>query len=216
MIRSNRARTNNFIPSYDLGIVQPREVRPLVPVDSSLSGLCYPAPKTSFYATLITGGYPSGKLYVGTNSDVSNADDLYAAGIKRVVNVASAECPTVDAVKRSFDVLGVPLEDHSDEDIAPHFDQCADFIHEGMKAGEGVVVHCRMGVSRSVTIVIAYLMKYGLDGKGKMSYKKAFAHVKDCCVEATPNLGFALSLRGLDATHGFRKDMYSSDNEDED
>ena len=33
-------------------------------------------------------------------------------------------------------------------------------IDAALKKGQGVLVHCRMGVSRSATIVLSYLMKY--------------------------------------------------------
>ena len=36
----------------------------------------------------------------------------------------------------------------------------ADFIHEGVKTGENVIVHCRLGTNRSVMVAAAYLMIY--------------------------------------------------------
>mgnify|MGYP001975142152 CR=1 FL=1 len=33
-----------------------------------------------------------------------------------------------------------------------------DFIHEGVKAGENVIIHCRLGTNRSVMVALAYLM----------------------------------------------------------
>eukprot|EP00286_Rhodomonas_abbreviata_P019819 CAMPEP_0181311446 /NCGR_PEP_ID=MMETSP1101-20121128/13140_1 /TAXON_ID=46948 /ORGANISM="Rhodomonas abbreviata, Strain Caron Lab Isolate" /LENGTH=444 /DNA_ID=CAMNT_0023418175 /DNA_START=299 /DNA_END=1629 /DNA_ORIENTATION=+ len=35
-----------------------------------------------------------------------------------------------------------------------------DFIHEGIMTGEAVLVHCRLGTNRSVTVATAYLMIY--------------------------------------------------------
>lgn len=35
-----------------------------------------------------------------------------------------------------------------------------DFIHEGVKTGENVIVHCRLGTNRSVVVALAYLMIY--------------------------------------------------------
>jgi hypothetical protein len=35
-----------------------------------------------------------------------------------------------------------------------------DFIHEGVKAGENIIVHCRLGTNRSVVVALAYLMIY--------------------------------------------------------
>ena len=41
---------------------------------------------------------------------------------------------------------------------AKYFDHCIEFIDYNIKKGN-VLVHCMMGISRSSTIVIAYLMK---------------------------------------------------------
>jgi len=35
-----------------------------------------------------------------------------------------------------------------------------DFIHEGVKTGENVIIHCRLGTNRSVMVAVAYLMIY--------------------------------------------------------
>lgn len=54
----------------------------------------------------------------------------------------------------------LPLRDTADEDIYQYFDKVADLIYEAIELGESVLVHCRCGVSRSVTLVCAYLIKY--------------------------------------------------------
>ena len=56
----------------------------------------------------------------------------------------------------------------ADEDIASSFDECFEFIDEGRRAG-GVLVFCTAGVSRSATIVMAYLMQLH-----KWTYSRAF------------------------------------------
>jgi predicted protein tyrosine phosphatase len=38
--------------------------------------------------------------------------------------------------------------------------QVLDFMHEGIRAGENILVHCRLGTNRSVMIALAYLMIY--------------------------------------------------------
>ena len=58
--------------------------------------------------------------------------------------------------------------------------------HRDKKAAEGrVLVHCMAGRSRSVTLVIAYLMKHA-----RMRLADAFAVVKARRPIALPNVGF--------------------------
>lgn len=40
-----------------------------------------------------------------------------------------------------------------------HFDTAINFIHESLKE-TNILVHCMAGVSRSVTLVLAYLIKH--------------------------------------------------------
>ena len=60
----------------------------------------------------------------------------------------------------------------SRENILEHFTECIGFIESAFKNPSGtnsVLVHCFYGVSRSSTILIAYLMK-----KYSIGYRKAF------------------------------------------
>ena len=46
------------------------------------------------------------------------------------------------------------------ENLYPIFSITSDLIDERLREGQGVLVHCRMGVNRSATIVIAYSMSF--------------------------------------------------------
>ena len=63
--------------------------------------------------------------------------------------------------------LYVPGEDHEHYDLSVHFDTAAKFIHQS-RQHTNILVHCMAGVSRSATLVMAYLMKYL-----NMSYREA-------------------------------------------
>lgn len=69
---------------------------------------------------------------------------------------------------------------------APYFDKGADFIYENLPK-TNVLVHCFAGVSRSTSIVIAYLMKYK-----DMKFDNAYEFVKSQRTCAWPNEGFRL------------------------
>ncbi|MEQ2214378.1 hypothetical protein XENOCAPTIV_004021 [Xenoophorus captivus] len=52
-------------------------------------------------------------------------------------------------------------------------------------SGQGVLVHCQAGVSRSATVVIAYLMKHTL-----MTMTDAYKYVRSRRPVVSPNLNF--------------------------
>lgn len=63
------------------------------------------------------------------------------------------------------------------------------FIDEARRGRENVLVHCVQGISRSASVVVAYLMWYK-----RWSFKKAMEHVKMVRYCADPNEGFRKQL----------------------
>lgn len=79
------------------------------------------------------------------------------------------------------------------ENIIQYFSEAIDFIENALKdpkGTNGVLVHCFYGVSRSSTLVIAYLMK-----KYNLTYQKAFERVKSKRSLCHPNRGFIQQLK---------------------
>lgn len=70
-----------------------------------------------------------------------------------------------------------------------HFDECIEFIEESLKKNENILVHCAAGVSRSASIVIAYIMK-----TKKLKFEEAFNLVKSKRSIICPNRGFRSQL----------------------
>lgn len=85
----------------------------------------------------------------------------------------------------------IQIADMTRENIIQHFPTAIEFIENALKDPEGsVLVHCFYGVSRSSTIVIAYLMK-----KYSLTYQKAFEKAKSKRNLVHPNHGFAMQCK---------------------
>ena len=76
--------------------------------------------------------------------------------------------------------------------IALHFDDVAEFIDEALADGGKVLVNCEMGMSRSSTCVLAYLMlRQKMTAGEALSKVRKHRHVR-------PNPGFLAQLAELD------------------
>lgn len=71
------------------------------------------------------------------------------------------------------------------QNLMTTFGSAIEFIIQARKMGGTVLVHCYAGISRSATIVIAYLMS-----EKQMSLPDAFKLVKSKRIVAFPNPGF--------------------------
>jgi hypothetical protein len=83
------------------------------------------------------------------------------------------------------DYMLYPLEDSADEYIslfdAPGILNTCQFIHTRRLEGKTVLVHCDAGITRSPTVVVSYIMKYGLilHEPKPMSLASSLAHVRE-------------------------------------
>ncbi|XP_022874736.1 dual specificity protein phosphatase 1-like isoform X2 [Olea europaea var. sylvestris] len=109
-------------------------------------------------------------LYLGSLGAANNKSTLRSLNITHILTVAHSLSP---AHSNDFIYKTIPVMDREDVDISQYFSECFNFIEEDKKTGGGVLVHCFAGRSRSVTIVVAYLMmKIGI------SLSEALEHVK--------------------------------------
>lgn len=72
--------------------------------------------------------------------------------------------------------------------LYPYFEQAAQFIDDALRQNGKVLVHCRQGISRSATLVIAFLMI-----KRGMNVQEAVRRVRNRR-EVIPNEGFLKQL----------------------
>lgn len=97
---------------------------------------------------------------------------LKSKNISHILTIDSFPIPAYVCSGASVQNKYIHLSDMSRENILEKLPECISFIDEALKdkhATNGVLVHCFYGVSRSATIVIAFLMK-----KYCMSYQRAF------------------------------------------
>uniref|UniRef100_A0A8C6TNN8 Dual specificity protein phosphatase n=1 Tax=Neogobius melanostomus TaxID=47308 RepID=A0A8C6TNN8_9GOBI len=88
---------------------------------------------------------------------------------------------------------GVPADDSATFDLSKYFTPAAEFIHKSLEVEEGrVLVHCAVGVSRSATLVLSFLMMHH-----RLPLVDAILTVKQRRW-IFPNHGFLKQLRSLD------------------
>lgn len=129
-------------------------------------------------------------LYLGSVGGANNKSALKSLNVTHILTVASSLAPTHP---NDFIYKIIDIPDREDVNIAQYFDECFNFIDEAKRMGGGVLVHCFVGRSRSVTIVVAYLMK-----KHNMSVSEALDLVRSKRPMASPNSGFMLQLQNYE------------------
>ncbi|XP_041865410.1 uncharacterized protein LOC121655076 isoform X2 [Melanotaenia boesemani] len=143
-------------------------------------------------------------LYIGNEVAARDKGTLYSLGITHIVNAAHGPPHTgpgpyfyVNTGPRFYrdmkvDYYGVEADDAVEFILSPFFYPTAKYIRAALAMGGRVFVHCLMGVSRSATLVLAFLMI--VEG---LKLQEAVAVVRphrDIC----PNPGFLQQLRSLD------------------
>ncbi|MCJ1467934.1 hypothetical protein MMC07_006559 [Pseudocyphellaria aurata] len=86
--------------------------------------------------------------------------------------------------------LELKVQDLAHADLLQHLPATCQFIAEARAAGGTVLVHCLAGVSRSTTVVVAYLMKS--EGLTRDAALQSVQEARDC---ACPNQGFMVQLQ---------------------
>lgn len=118
---------------------------------------------------------------------------LTQLGINFVINVASELPDTPLPTTTKIVYLRINELDSTHTDLAKHFDEVGEMIEEIHRNGGKTLIHCVAGVSRSATLCLAYLLKYG-----QMNLKDAFLHVKSIRPQIRPNSAFVQQLRSYE------------------
>lgn len=130
-------------------------------------------------------------LYVGNYMDSRDKRQLEGFQITHVLTVM--EHSELKDKNSTENHMYIEADDKSTEDLSKNFQRCNDFIHAGRQSGGNVLIHCRSGKSRSVTIATAYIMS-----TTAMKWKDALDVVMKCRPCAKPNNGFLKQLEKWD------------------
>jgi protein phosphatase slingshot len=126
------------------------------------------------------------QLYIGNYANAINKKWLDEHHITHIVN-ATSDIPNY--YPNDYKYLQLKLEDSPQQSIYQVLEPSYKFIYNAMGNGGTVLIHCHMGKSRSVSIVIYFLMK--LNG---WTYLQALNYIRQRRSIANPNSGFARQL----------------------
>lgn len=130
------------------------------------------------------------RLYLGDIFMAVNKDEISRLGITDMISVEIKPLQASDLAPTIKRYLYINVMDHLKQDILSHFDTSNDFIETALKVPSNkVYVHCVAGISRSATLVIAYIMK-----TRSMNFMEAFDLVKQKRKIIDPNEGFVRQL----------------------
>lgn len=143
-------------------------------------------------------------LYLGCRKVATCLPGLRQCNVTHILNVTSS-IPNQFQALEGFVYKQIEVEDKLDVDMMQHLSGAFQFIEDARANGDKVLVHCHAGRSRSVTIILAYLMKFY-----NHTLESAHEYVEQRKPDISPNLGFMgqlldfeCSLRPSPADSGF-------------
>lgn len=157
----------NLVPMFDMPIDHEHPKRMCIPQASRLPDITH----------------VEGNLYLGNSDGAKNRDLINKYNIRYIINV-TPDFPNHFEADDDFHYKRISVKDTFNQDINTHFQPAIDFIEEAEKKNVGVLVHCAAGISRSATIVLAYLMQ-----KNKKSMNDTYESLKTKR-DISPNLDF--------------------------
>jgi hypothetical protein len=132
--------------------------------------------------------YSNGELWLGDYEDSKFAS---GCGIDVIINTAY-ECKT-PLLPNQIIYEHYLIKDDSYQDISIITEIIPKKIQEYMNDGKKILVHCKKGISRSASCIIAYLMKYN-----NLKHDEAYKYVLSIKNNIDPNFGFKSALENLE------------------
>ncbi|KAI5983142.1 hypothetical protein EDD15DRAFT_1921630 [Pisolithus albus] len=128
-----------------------------------------------------------GALFIGNLAAALSQDTRRKLGITHVLSVCAEH-----TFEPHENWLTVAVQDSEYEDLLIHFPRTCAFIQSALDEGGRVLVHCMMGISRSATVVCAYLML-----SQRLSAQAAIRFLQRRRPQVHPNYGFRKQLQAF-------------------
>lgn len=134
--------------------------------------------------------YVTDGLFLGGVEQALSAPRLRALRITHIVNASREDG---DLHLEQFQYLHINARDNTHERLTPYFAEVAQWVDNARRAGGNALIHCREGVSRSATLVLATRMIHE-----RVPLFQAFRQLKACRQQIEPNPQFLSELRQLE------------------
>ena len=129
-------------------------------------------------------------LFMSGYDSACNEVRLKQMGISHVVNLTAHHCANSHIA--GVEYSDFRLSDHPEFDLTPQLQNILNIIATKIHEGKRVLVHCKMGISRAPSVVMAFLIK-----SLGMSYQNALDHILRINSRVCPNLGYLIQLQKL-------------------
>jgi hypothetical protein len=147
-------------------------------------------------------------LYLGDVARLRNKDYVEAGKFDVIIDCNYYYRSPKNPIKRyqkdgfflNIIVKSYPIEDNHFQNPFKYYDSIYNDTEIALSNNKRVYIHCEKGISRSATIVIAYLMK-----KNKWNLENALNYVKTKKPNIAPNTSFVKYLQI------FEQDLYHTD-----
>uniref|UniRef100_A0A665T6P8 protein-serine/threonine phosphatase n=1 Tax=Echeneis naucrates TaxID=173247 RepID=A0A665T6P8_ECHNA len=138
-------------------------------------------------------------LFLGSEWNAANFEELQKNNVGYILNVTRE---IDNFFPESFTYMNIRVYDVEATDLLSHWTDTYNFIDMARRSGQAVLVHCKMGVSRSASTVIAYAMKYK-----QWPLDVALPYVSERRPIVKPNDGFMKQLQTYNGILNARSGM---------
>jgi atypical dual specificity phosphatase len=128
-------------------------------------------------------------LFLGHVGSATDPTVIAERKIRKIVDVSQRNY----TIPPDIDMLRLDVPDDPGFDIRTIFPKTNAFIARAVESGQNCLVHCAWGVSRSTSIVLAYLMAHR-----NLTLDASLALAKEKRPVCRPNVGFLACLRAYE------------------